>query len=64
LVPDAQAHEPPSSLLGKAIHVPAQHEVALTRFLDDGVIPIDNGVVERLHVRTAITRKNYLFCRK
>jgi transposase len=35
--------------------------VALTRFLDDGVIPIDNGVVERLHVRTALTRKNFLF---
>ena len=37
------------------------HHVALTRFLDDGVIPIDNGVVERLHVRTALTRKNFLF---
>ena len=35
--------------------------VALTRFLDDGVIPIDNGVVERLHVRTELTRKNFLF---
>lgn len=54
-------HEPPSSALGKAIQYLLNHEVALTRFLDDGVIPIDNGVVERLHVRTAITRKNYLF---
>ena len=35
--------------------------MALRRFLDDGVIPIDNGVVERLHVRTAIARKNFLF---
>jgi transposase len=25
------------------------------------VIPIDNGIVERLHVRAALTRKNYLF---
>jgi len=37
------------------------HRVALRRFLDDGVIPIDNGIVERLHVRTAMTRKNFLF---
>ena len=31
------------------------------RFLDDPSIPPDNGAVERLHVRTAMTRKNYLF---
>ncbi len=31
------------------------------RFLEDGAIPIDNGIVERLHVRAALTRKNYLF---
>jgi transposase len=37
------------------------HKVALGRFLDDGVIPIDNGIVERLHVRAVLTRKNYLF---
>ena len=24
-------------------------------------MPIDNGIVERLHVRAALTRKNYLF---
>lgn len=56
-----QPHEPPSSGLGKAIQYLLNHEKALTRFLDDGVLPIDNGVVERLHVRTALTRKNYLF---
>jgi hypothetical protein len=54
-------HEPPSSALGKAIQYQLNHQKALTRFLDDGAIPIDNGVVERLHVRTALTRKNYLF---
>lgn len=54
-------YEPPASALGKAIQYLLNHEAALTRFLDDGVIPIDNGVVERLHVRTALTRKNYLF---
>jgi transposase len=24
-------------------------------------VPLDNGLVERLHVRTALTRKNFLF---
>jgi transposase len=54
-------HEPPTSALGKAIQYLLNHEMALKRFLDDGAIPVDNGVVERLHVRTALTRKNYLF---
>ncbi len=56
-----QPHEPPSSALGRAIGYTLNHEAALRRFLDDGVIPIDNSVVERLHVRTALTRKNFLF---
>jgi transposase len=54
-------HEPPSSGLGAAIRYMTNHKVALGRFLEDGVIPIDNGIVERLHVRAALTRKNYLF---
>jgi transposase len=37
------------------------HRVALGRFLENGQIPIDNGIVERLHVRAALTRKNFLF---
>ena len=37
------------------------HRRALTRFLDDGIVPIDNGVVERLHRRPAIGRRNFLF---
>jgi hypothetical protein len=37
------------------------HETALTRFLEDGCVPIDNGEAERLHVRVALTRKNQLF---
>ena len=56
-----QPHELPSSPLGAAIRYQLNHAVALRRFLDDGVVPIDNGVVERLHVRAALTRKNYLF---
>jgi transposase len=54
-------HEPPSSALGRAIQYLLNHQQALRRYLDDGVIPIDNTVVERLHIRTALTRKNFLF---
>jgi transposase len=54
-------HEPPSSPLGAAIRYLTNHKVALMRFLEDAAIPIDNGAVERLHVRTALTRKNFLF---
>lgn len=54
-------HEPPSSSLGKAISYFINQHVALGRFLDDGAIPIDNNLVERQHVRVALTRKNFLF---
>lgn len=53
--------EPPSSALGRAISYLLNHRVALTRFLEDGALPIDNGIVERLHRRPAITRRNFLF---
>jgi transposase len=56
-----QPVEPPSSLLGRAIQYTLNHQVALTRFLDDGRLPIDNGIVERLHRRPAVGRRNYLF---
>lgn len=54
-------HEPPSSTLGVALRYFTNHQTALGRFLDYGVVPLDNGIVERLHVRAALTRKNYLF---
>jgi transposase len=56
-----QPTEPPSSLLAKAIQYLLNHRVALTRFLDDGRLPIDNGLIERIHRGPAITRRNYLF---
>jgi transposase len=56
-----QPVEPPASQLGRAIAYLLRHRVALTRFLDDGALPIDNGVVERLHRVPALTRKNFLF---
>ena len=56
-----QPHEPPASMLGKAIQYLLNHRVELTRYIDDGTLPIDNGIVERLHWIPAITRMNYLF---
>jgi hypothetical protein len=54
-------YEPPSSGLGKALRYLTNHKVALGRFLEYGYVPLDNGIVERLHVRAALTRKNFLF---
>jgi hypothetical protein len=56
-----EPHEPPKSEMGRAIRYLLNHRAALMRFLDDGHIPPDNSAVERLHVRTALTRKNFLF---
>jgi transposase len=53
--------EPPSSGLGRALRYFTNQSAPLGRFLEDGRVPIDNGIVERLHVRAALTRKNYLF---
>jgi hypothetical protein len=39
----------------------SNHQLALTRFLGDGRLPIDNGIVERLHRRPAVGRRNFLF---
>ena len=52
--------EQPSSPLGAALRYFTNHHVALGRFLEYGYVPIDNGIVERLHVRAAIARKNFL----
>lgn len=51
----------PRSPTGAAIRYLLNHKDALQRFLEHGAIPIDNGAVERLHIRVALTRKNYLF---
>jgi transposase len=55
------ALEPPNSMMGAALRYLDNHRIALTRFLDDGLLPIDNGIVERLHRRPAVGRRNYLF---
>jgi transposase len=53
--------EPPKSLLGRAVRYMVNHHLALGRFLQDGTLPIDNGIVERLNRRPAVGRRNYLF---
>lgn len=54
-------HEPPKAPLARACGYLINHQLALTRFLDDGSIPIDNTLVERLHRRPAIGKRNFLF---
>lgn len=54
-------NEPPKSPMGKAVRYLLNHQTALTQFLHDARVPPDNGAVERLHVRVALTRKNFLF---
>ena len=51
----------PASKLAVAARYILRHYDALTRYLDDGRIPIDNGLVERLFRRVATVRKNALF---
>ncbi len=56
-----KARERPSSSLYRAVQYTLNHQEALTRFLTAGCVPIDNGAAERLHVRVALTRKNFYF---
>lgn len=52
---------PEKTPLGKAIKYARNRKVQLTRFLEDGRIPLDNGEPERLNRRIALIRKNSLF---
>lgn len=49
------------SALAKAIHYSLSRWDALTRYLDDGLLEIDNNPVEREIRPIALGRKNYLF---
>ncbi len=51
----------PSSLLVVAANYLLRHYEALTCYLTDGRLPIDNGLIERLFRRVAVVRKNALF---
>ncbi len=52
---------PPKTRIGQAITYMRNQWISLTRFLEDGRIPLDNGGVERAIRPVAIGRKNYLF---
>ena len=51
----------PKNKLGLAIGYIRNHWDALTRFLSDGRLPIDNNEAERALRRIAVGRKNWLF---
>ena len=53
--------EPPASTLGRACAYWLNHWDALTRFLQDGRLELDNTEVERQIRALAVGRKNYLF---
>ena len=58
------AHLPgllPQSPLAKAFAYAANHWGALTRFLEDGRLPLDNNAAERALRPIALGRKNWLF---
>lgn len=58
------AHLPgllPQGPLAKAMGYAANHWQALTRFLDDGRLPLDNNAAERALRPIALGRKNWLF---
>jgi transposase len=51
----------PASKLGGALQYLRNHWQALTAYVQDGGLPIDNNQVERLMNRVAVGRKNWLF---
>lgn len=56
-----QKRHPPKSTMGQAVAYVLRHWQALTRFLHDGRLPLDNNLME-LQLRFAVVgRKNWLF---
>ena len=51
----------PESPMGQALRYTIQNWQALTRFLDSGILDIDNNAAERALRPVVIGRKNYLF---
>jgi transposase len=52
----------PKSPIGEAVHYARAQWRALTRYVDDGDLTIDNNVSERALRRVVTGRKNWLFC--
>ena len=57
----AHVHEPPGSAFANATRYVLNHWTALTRFVDDGRLLLDNNGTERQLRAVALGRKNYLF---
>jgi transposase len=53
--------DPPDSAFAKAIAYAINHRKALTRFLEDGRLDIDNNLCEQQIRSLALGRKNFLF---
>jgi transposase len=53
--------QPPKSRLGAALRYAGRQWVALTRFLSDPSLPLDNNIAERALRIAALGRKNFLF---
>src|SRR5262249_18423791 len=51
----------PKSLIGQAIAYTLRHWQALTRYVGDGFLDIDNNIAERALRHIAIGRRNWLF---
>jgi transposase len=51
----------PQGLLGQAIDYTLKRWEALTRFIDDGVLEIDNNLIENAIRPSALGKKNWLF---
>ena len=53
--------EPPAMALAKAVNYMLNHWVALTRFVSDGRLDLDNNLCEQQLRAIALGRRNYLF---
>jgi transposase len=51
----------PKSPVAQAVHYARAQWTALTRFLEDGRLPLDNNIAERTLRLAAVGRKNYMF---
>jgi transposase len=52
----------PKGQLGQAVGYALRHWAALTRYLEEGYLAIDNNAAERALRQVAVGRKNWLFC--